>query len=77
MEDNVIPIKKSKTQKVKEHVKRQKWAYVWAGVASAMTALALSQPKEFYRFLESKGIDPMEYYCPEMLEELRAKAVTQ
>lgn len=58
--------------KVGKHVQDHKFAY--AAVAVAIGAVALQQRnlKEFYVFLETKGIDPMEFYCPEMYEELNA-----
>lgn len=56
--------------RVKNHVKRNKAAYAMGLVATAAIALQQSNRLAFYRFLEEKGIDPMEYYCPEYYEEL-------
>lgn len=56
--------------KTKEHVKRNRVAYVAGAVATAAIALQQSNKNAFYAFLESKDIDPMEYYCPEAYEEL-------
>jgi len=48
--------------KVKNHVKRQKWAYAWGSLAIAAIVLQQRNIKEFYKFLEEKGIDPVEFY---------------
>ena len=58
--------------KVKEHMKRQKAAYVCGAVAIAAIALQQSNAKAFYEFLETKGIDPAEYLTPEYYKELNA-----
>jgi hypothetical protein len=56
--------------KAKNHVARHKAAYAMGAVAIAAIALQQRNLKDFYAFLEEKGIDPMEYYCPEMFAEL-------
>lgn len=63
---------KEKLTLAKEHVKRQKAAYICGAVAIAAIALQQSNAKAFYAFLESKGIDPAEYLTPEYYEELNA-----
>lgn len=55
----------------KNHVKRQKYAYIMATVATAAIALQQTNNNAFRKFLEEKGIDPTEYYCPEYYEELK------
>lgn len=72
MEANIIPMKKSKVTKIKEHVIRHRGKYIGGTIAIAMGAFHVSATKEFYAFLKSKGIDPMEYYCPEAYAELKA-----
>lgn len=58
--------------KATNHVASHKFAYVAVAVAIGAVALQQKNRKDFYKFLELKGINPMEYYCPEMLEELTA-----
>ena len=58
--------------KTVNHVSSHKFAYAASTVAIAAILLQQKNLKEFYKFLESKGINPMEFYCPEMLEELQA-----
>lgn len=60
---------KSALVKTKNHVKKNKVAYVLGAVAVVAIALQQSNNKAFYEFLESKGIDPSEYYCPEFYAE--------
>ena len=54
---------------VKNHVKSHKAAYAMGLVAAGTIALQQKNLKDFYAFLEEKGIDPEEYYCPESYEE--------
>jgi hypothetical protein len=54
---------------VKNHILDHKAAYVMGAVAAGAIALHQSNRIEFYKFLEEKGIDPMEYYCPEYFHE--------
>lgn len=56
----------------KNHIARNKFAYAMAGVAVGAIALQQMNVRDFYKFLEEKGIDPVEFYCPEMLEETLA-----
>jgi hypothetical protein len=63
---------KSKAISVKNHVKENKWTYGWAAAAVGVVALQQRNLKLFYEFLEEKGIDPMEYYCPEFLAEMNS-----
>ena len=55
---------------VKDHVKTHKAAY--AASAVAVTAIALQQRNQrvFFEFLEEKGIDKLEFTCPEAFAEL-------
>ena len=61
---------KNAALKTKDHVKRNRGTYVASSVAIAVAALHRSSVKEFYAFLESRDIDPMEFYFPEAYEEL-------
>ena len=60
---------KKTLKKVQNHVSTHKFAYAASAAAIAVLALQQSNRKAFYEFLESKGIDPEEYYCPEAYEE--------
>jgi hypothetical protein len=55
---------------VKDHVKRHKGTYAASTVAIAAIMLQQKNLKDFYAFLEEKGIDPMEFLCPEALAEM-------
>ena len=57
---------------IKNHVKRNRVAYGMGVVAVAAVALQQANKNAFYQFLEEKGIDPMEYYAPEIHQELVA-----
>lgn len=63
---------KANARKIKNHVGRNKVAYAATTIAFGAIWLQQSNVKAFYAFLESKGIDPMEYYCPEAYEELNS-----
>jgi hypothetical protein len=65
MKNTIVKTAKS----VKKHVEENKFAYVASAVAVAAIALQQSNRVTFYKFLEEKGIDPEEYYCPEAYEE--------
>lgn len=56
--------------KVKNHVKNNKFAYAASTVAVLAIWLQQTNKNDFYAFLTEKGIDPMEFYCPEYWEEL-------
>lgn len=58
--------------RVKNHVARQRYAYAMGLVAASAIALQQRNRIDFYAFLESKDINPMEFYCPEMFEELNS-----
>ena len=64
---------KETLKKIKNHVNTHKAAYVGGALAVAAIALQQSNRKEFYGFLESKGIDPEEFYCPEAYAEKNEK----
>lgn len=53
----------------KNHVKKHRGTYAMGTVAIAAIALQQSNRRTFYAFLEEKGIDPEEYYCPEYYAE--------
>jgi len=63
---------KQTPKKVKNHLAANKAAYAAGAVAILAIALQQSNRKAFYAFLEEKGIDPEEYYCPEAYEEKQA-----
>ena len=56
-------------KKIKNHVEANKAAYAMSAVAIAAIALQQCNRIAFNKFLNSKGIDPEEYYCPEAYEE--------
>lgn len=56
--------------KVKNHVVRHKAAYAFGGLAITAIALQKQQAKQFEVFLIEKGIDPMEFYVPEVFVEV-------
>lgn len=56
--------------RVKNHVARNKVAYAVGAVAISAIALQQRNRIEFYAFLTERGIDPMEFYCPEAFAEL-------
>lgn len=55
--------------KAKNHVKNHKFAYVMGAVAIAAVAGNQRNIKGFTKFMEEKGIDPDEFFCPEYFEE--------
>lgn len=57
---------------VKNHVAQNKFGYCMTVVAAGAIALQQSNRKVFYDFLIEKGINPMEFYCPEYWEELNS-----
>lgn len=57
-------------RKVGSHLNRNKVAYAAGAVAIAAIALQQRNNNAFSGFLVDKGIDPMEFYCPEALAEL-------
>ena len=61
---------KTTALRVKNHVSSHKGTYAVGVVAIAAIALQQSNRRDFYAFLTTKGIDPMEFYCPEMFEEI-------
>jgi hypothetical protein len=64
---------KQTLKKIKNHVEANKAAFAMGAVAVAAIALQQHNRKEFYKFLTSKGIDPVEYYHPEYYEEMNAE----
>lgn len=58
--------------KIKNHVAANKAAYVAGAIAIAAVALQQRNRKDFDAFLTSKGIDTLEYYCPEEFAEKNA-----
>jgi hypothetical protein len=63
-------IRKSVTA-VKNHVKRQKFAYGFAALATLAIYGNLRTSKHIGEFLKEKGIDPFEFSCPELFEEIK------
>lgn len=60
---------KSSALKAKNHVMSHKFAYAMTAVAIAAVAGNQRNIKGFTRFMEEKGIDPTEFFCPEYFEE--------
>ena len=56
--------------RIKNHFVRNKFAYAAGAVAITALAWQQKQTKAFYGFLESRNIEPMEYYNPEWYAEL-------
>lgn len=63
---------KKTLKKIKNNVENNKAAYAMGAVAIAAIALQQANRIAFTKFLDSKGIDPDEYYCPEYYEEKNA-----
>lgn len=63
---------KATAVRVRDHIGRNKVAYIAGGVAiGALTQLQINR-KAFEAFLAAKGIDPMEFYLPEAFAELQS-----
>jgi len=61
---------KNRALRIKNHVKNHRVAYA-VGTTLALSAVVnVRRTTAFYEFLESKSIDPMEFYCPEWYQEL-------
>lgn len=71
MEKIVNPVRKS-ISVAKNHVVRHRGAYIMGAVAFLAIALQQHNRVEFNKFLESRDIDPMEYYNPEYFAELNS-----
>lgn len=61
--------KESIPTRIKNHIKTHKFTYVASAVAIGAIALQQMNTRLFCEFLEEKGIDPLEYLCPEMFIE--------
>jgi hypothetical protein len=68
-ETPVMETLKEKALKVKDHVNAHRGIYAACTLALVAIALQQSNRKAFEQFLIEKGIDPMEYYCPEYFHE--------
>jgi hypothetical protein len=55
--------------RIKNHVSRHRVAYAASAVAIGAVALQQRNNAAFSAFLEEKGIDPTEFYCPELYQE--------
>lgn len=66
---------KARAIATKNHLKSHKAAYAASTVALAAIMLQQKNLKDFYAFLEEKGIDPMEFTCPEALAEMAETAL--
>lgn len=54
----------------KDHVKRQKFAYLFAGTSALLLTGSIRSGRQIDEFLTEKGIDPAEYWLgPEDFEE--------
>lgn len=61
---------KSVPSNVKNHVHRNRGKYAFAAGAITVFALHRTAVKQWDQFLAEKGIDPLEFYCPEELAEM-------
>jgi hypothetical protein len=61
---------KATALRVKNHVSSNRWTYVASSVAVMAIALQQANNRSFQAFLTEKGIDPLEFYCPEYYAEL-------
>jgi hypothetical protein len=55
---------------IKDNVKNHKAAYAASAVAIAAIALQQKNARDFFAFLDEKGIDKLEFLCPEALAEM-------
>lgn len=67
---------KEKITSVKNHVVKHRVRYAIVGTAIPFLLLQHHTATQINEFLEEKGINPLEYYCPEALEEA-LEAATQ
>jgi hypothetical protein len=58
-------------RRLKNHVRAHKGFYGMGAVATAAVLLQQKNLNDTYAFLESKDIDPMEFYFPELYEEIK------
>lgn len=63
---------KTKAVSVKNHVVRHRGKYAAGATFIVMLKLQLHTAAQINQFLAEKGIDPMEYYCPEYFAELNS-----
>lgn len=70
--DNETTPAPSRLSLVKNHLNRNKVAYIAGTVAIAAIVTQQYNLKSFYNFLTEKGIDPAEYINPEAFAELNA-----
>lgn len=68
MDENKI---KAIPSKIKNHLSRHKFAYAFGAIALGAVALQQRNNKSWAEFLESKGIDPNEFFNPEALAEMQ------
>ena len=61
---------KNIARKTYDHYDRNRVSYALGAVAIAAIVLQQRNLKAFYAFLGERGIDPMEFYCPEAYAEL-------
>lgn len=65
---------KIKATSAKEHVVRNRAKYAAAATLVACYSVHYIALTQWHDFLEEKGIDPTEFFCPEYFEELQAVA---
>jgi hypothetical protein len=63
---------KEKAVSTKNHIVRHRAKYAAAATLVAGFAVHRVAVRQWYAFLEEKGIDPMEFSCPEYFEELNS-----
>lgn len=62
---------KHRAQQVKNHVRYYRGRYAALGVTIFWMTLNLRSANETNKFLISKGIDPLEFTCPEWYDEIK------
>jgi hypothetical protein len=60
---------KNSTIRVKNHIARYKVQYAIVGTSTVFLTIMNRNGNEWKEFLVSKGIDPLEFFCPEAFLE--------
>lgn len=56
--------------RIKNHFKRHKFAYLFGASTVFLAAMNARSAKEFDRFLESRDIDPWEFWGEDLIAEV-------
>jgi len=62
----------AKATSAKNHVIKHRAKYAAATTASVFVAISIRNARCLNEFFAEKGIDPTEYYCPELFAEINA-----